>query len=243
MYKINEAEKRLELSFSSKFSFADRAVEDIVEFLKSYISTDFSDYKLALHEAINNAVEHGNRQNETTITTIAVTYGKNNSFTTSVKDEGDGFDYKSIDYDLKNDNNQPRSRGFPLINRIIDSIGFNESGNEIILRHQFVLDTTFKIIENSEDISIIPNGKITSACSEELKRILLDIDIPKYRKIAFDFGKVSELDSVGLSILIVFSKMVKDKNSACELAIESAEMNIMQLFIMTGMEKIFSIMP
>ncbi|MCD4683201.1 MAG: ATP-binding protein [Bacteroidales bacterium] len=86
---------------------------------------------VALTEAFNNALEHGNKNNPEKF--ISIDFQKTSTgLEFKIKDEGDGFDYKSIP-DVKEDGKEKTfpGRGIFLIKTLADDVEFVGKGNEI----------------------------------------------------------------------------------------------------------------
>lgn len=87
--------------------------------------------KIALLEAVTNAIEHGNKKSPDKLVMIQATMTAEKAVFT-VRDEGSGFDYKNLPDPTKPDNIvKVRGRGVFMIYRIMDEIVFNKKGNEI----------------------------------------------------------------------------------------------------------------
>ncbi len=102
---------------------------------------------VSVTEAFNNALIHGNKNNPEK--TITVAYDKSaTGVTFTIKDEGEGFDHKSIP-EVKDDGKEKvfPGRGLFLIKTLSDNINFNEKGNEITMGFK----TTSINIETSVD--------------------------------------------------------------------------------------------
>lgn len=87
--------------------------------------------RLAITEAVLNAMEHGNKWNreKEVIVEVEITHSK---IEIKVKDEGEGFDHNSIaDPTLPENLLKTRGRGIFLIKSIMDEVRFNEKGNVI----------------------------------------------------------------------------------------------------------------
>lgn len=89
--------------------------------------------KMAIHEMIINAIEHGNQfasdKKVTTEISIADNYCR-----VVIIDEGPGFDYKScLNKDLYSQENQERGRGIAMTKKIVDGIFYNQAGNKVCL--------------------------------------------------------------------------------------------------------------
>jgi serine/threonine-protein kinase RsbW len=93
---------------------------------------DHGSLRLILDEAITNAVRHGNRldKNRKVIITLEA---RGDVISIRVKDEGPGFDYHNISYNITAANEELKSsgRGLFFIFKTADQITFNESGSEI----------------------------------------------------------------------------------------------------------------
>lgn len=132
-------EKKYEFntSFYSELSNAKNILSDITNFLCTYFE-DISDeskseLKLIFSELVCNAVIHGNKNNLKKLVYISININKN-TITSSIRDEGDGFDYLSVLENHKNNTNDlyyENGRGIWLVYSLSDSLTFNLKGNEI----------------------------------------------------------------------------------------------------------------
>lgn len=89
--------------------------------------------RLAMAEALANAVRHGNDNDETKTVTVDwdVTPDK---FTVSVKDQGPGFDPDDVpDPTLEENLVIPSGRGVMLMRAYMTDVSFNASGNRVTL--------------------------------------------------------------------------------------------------------------
>lgn len=92
------------------------------------------DVVLAVHEAVSNAITHGNGQRRD----LSVTIGyicRDDHITILVRDEGPGFDVKAALERLKNppDLDGLSGRGLLLMTRLMDQVVWNDRGNEVSL--------------------------------------------------------------------------------------------------------------
>lgn len=89
--------------------------------------------RLALEEAFNNAMEHGNRRDETKHVTVDCRID-GDRFSASVADEGDGFDPEAVADCLDPENLlRTRGRGVFLMHTYMDRVRYNETGNCVTL--------------------------------------------------------------------------------------------------------------
>ena len=87
--------------------------------------------RLALEEALANAIKHGNRYDRAKTITVSAEVGAEETAIT-VADEGPGFDPRHLP-DPRADENleKPGGRGIMLMRAYMDEVAFNERGNEV----------------------------------------------------------------------------------------------------------------
>jgi len=89
--------------------------------------------KLALEEAITNAIRHGNRNDPGKHITLRFRVTPQEA-EIWVADEGDGFDPDRVpDPTLDENINKPNGRGIMLMRAYMDKVGYNQTGNEVRL--------------------------------------------------------------------------------------------------------------
>jgi len=107
----------------------------ILEEVKSHgFSTEASfSIKLAMEEAVTNAIKHGNRFDKTK--KVHIRWACNStSFTMSVRDEGHGFDPKDVPDPTAPENLAlPYGRGLMLMQAYMDRVSYNDAGNEVTM--------------------------------------------------------------------------------------------------------------
>lgn len=121
--------------FSSKSEnivFVEKMIEEICEEYK--ISEDnYGNILVALTEAVNNAIQHGNKLNPNKSIDIVFESGAD-SLTFKVKDEGDGFDPTNIPDPTDPENiEKPHGRGIFLMKHLADKVDFHENGRIVVL--------------------------------------------------------------------------------------------------------------
>ncbi|MEA1887322.1 MAG: ATP-binding protein [Bacteroidota bacterium] len=94
---------------------------------------------VATMEAVNNAIVHGNQYDKEKDVNIRFEY-RNNDFIVKVKDQGVGFNPDCVPDPTSPENIENlRGRGVFLMKNLADDIGFNEIGNEVVMK--FKLET------------------------------------------------------------------------------------------------------
>lgn len=87
--------------------------------------------KLALEEAITNAIKHGNRNDASKRITIRYHVGRDRTVI-MVRDEGCGFSPASVPDPTADENlERPNGRGLMLMHSYMNKVRFNERGNEV----------------------------------------------------------------------------------------------------------------
>tara|TARA_B100000700_G_C15021309_1_gene845849 strand:- start:272 stop:727 length:456 start_codon:yes stop_codon:yes gene_type:complete len=113
-----------------------RLVEKLVDEVCAEIGVNEEKYGnilIALTEAVNNAIHHGNLLNPKKLTTVQCKQ-INEKLTFLIKDEGVGFDYENLPdpTDPKNVE-KPDGRGIYLMKHLSDEISFENNGSSIEL--------------------------------------------------------------------------------------------------------------
>jgi serine/threonine-protein kinase RsbW len=86
---------------------------------------------VALNEAVNNALFHGNDGDNKKLVEIILTL-EDNQVCICIRDQGRGFNYRTRQ--AANEELHDHGRGLAIMQYCADVIEFNEDGNEIILR-------------------------------------------------------------------------------------------------------------
>ncbi len=93
---------------------------------------------LALHEALANAILHGNRSNPAKAVRVCVAVKEDCGVLIVVKDAGSGFDPKQLSNPLVGSNLlSPHGRGVFLLNQLMDDVRFSfDGGTAVYLRRE-----------------------------------------------------------------------------------------------------------
>ena len=96
---------------------------------KGYNENDSFGIRLAIDEAVCNAIKHGNGCDESKKLTIEYAVDES-EFTISICDEGDGFDLHSVPVPTRDENlNRPCGRGVMLMHSYMTDVQYNKRGN------------------------------------------------------------------------------------------------------------------
>ena len=115
-------------------------IEEAVELVARHLDAHFVDprtirfnLRVALSEALANAMLYGNGGDAARLVSIRVLFGRT-AIEMEVADEGEGFDPDSLpDPTTAERLTLPRGRGIFLIQRLVDEVRFNEKGNAICM--------------------------------------------------------------------------------------------------------------
>ena len=133
MFYAREHNNSFKIIFSSEYCLVTNALILSKKYLTRY---DISEDELEkvgaiLRELFVNAFEHGNNKIEDKIICCSIEFCGWDMVKISVLDEGEGFNYSSVNAVSPKNSYKHRSRGYALINSISDRLEFNDKGNRI----------------------------------------------------------------------------------------------------------------
>jgi serine/threonine-protein kinase RsbW len=129
---LSESEK---LSISSKAEniiLVEKMIDDVCA--QFNINEDFyGNILVALTEAVNNAIYHGNQSNPNK--QIEISFKASPNFISFiVKDEGKGFNYSSLPDPTNPENiEKPNGRGVFLMRNLADNVSFEDNGSKVTM--------------------------------------------------------------------------------------------------------------
>lgn len=241
IFKITKHETSIHFQLSTGPNLISRAIQETKLFIIVLGFRDFSGLNLILQELMSNAAEHGNKGDKNRKIFCSIVQIQGPLFKVTVADEGGGFDYSRLDMTMPEDRYQVRRRGYPLIRAFSEKIEFNDKGNQVTVWHRIYKETRFDTRTADDWMLIHPSGDITGAEIEQLRTLLKTKLDEGHLKFRFDFSAVQDIDSLGLSALIVLSKMLENRNAETGLEIINVRSDIASLFRMTGLNRIYRI--
>ena len=241
MLNIFQDEDLIQFTLSSEIKMVNDVIQNVRGYLRQYSIEDDKALILTLRELINNAIEHGNRKNLAMNVIASVRRIGDMRFKLIVEDEGKGFDYESKVMEIPDDPSQIRNRGLGLANAFSDQIEFNDIGNRITAYITVRRETHFGVSDDTFWKVIKPTGDITAENADMFRTLLLNLINDGHDKFRFDLSDVEDIDSIVLSIFVIFSNMVSDKFPDAKLEIAHANKDIVNLFRMTRMDQKFQI--
>ena len=123
------------LSISSKSEnivLVEKMVEDVCE-LYNINEDNYGNILVALTEAVNNAIYHGNQADPKKLIDISFK-SKKNCVSFIIKDQGKGFNYDALpDPTDPEFIDKPNGRGVFLMRNLADKVDFEEQGSKVVL--------------------------------------------------------------------------------------------------------------
>jgi serine/threonine-protein kinase RsbW len=113
-----------------------RMIESFIDNAKERYQLDddiYGNIMIAVTEAVNNAIKHGNGGNKTKNVFLSLSLHEN-LILFIVKDEGSGFDYQNLPDPTSPENlEKPGGRGIFLMKHLSDEVNFKENGRIVEL--------------------------------------------------------------------------------------------------------------
>lgn len=124
------------LTFESRpenLILAEKLVDEVCNIYK--VSEDYyGNILIAVTEAVNNAINHGNKANESKSVDIVFEKINLETITFTIRDQGPGFNPDLIPDPTAPENiEKPNGRGIFLMRQLADSVKFNDKGREVVL--------------------------------------------------------------------------------------------------------------
>jgi serine/threonine-protein kinase RsbW len=113
-----------------------RMIESFIDNAKERYQLDddiYGNIMIAVTEAVNNAIKHGNANNKAKNVFLSLSLHKN-LIQFIVKDEGSGFNYENLPDPTAPENlEKPGGRGIFLMKHLSDEVNFKENGRVVEL--------------------------------------------------------------------------------------------------------------
>lgn len=125
----------LRLKFPSEFAEARKAQDQVISTVARYHYDDESVFaiKLALEEAVINAIKHGNRFDKKKTVELTARIGEDR-VEIEIEDQGQGFDRRSVPDPLADENiERLHGRGLLLMEAYMNSVEYSNGGRRVRL--------------------------------------------------------------------------------------------------------------
>lgn len=119
-------------STNSNIRLVEKLIDDVCQVYK--VNEDsYGNILIAVTEAVNNAIQHGNQNNPDKFVKIGFA-SSNQHLTFNVSDEGNGFNYNALPDPTDPANlDKPNGRGIFLMRNLADSVEFLNNGKTVML--------------------------------------------------------------------------------------------------------------
>ena len=238
---IKQETDRLTMRLNSRAQDVGDAIRDLRVFLDEDERREDSGLVLVFRELVNNAVEHGNKKVSDLPVDVELLRLAPGRFRLSVEDRGAGFDFRSLDLSLPEDPTQVRNRGLALANSFADELMFHQPGNKVTAWLSLPREAVFNISDEDGWRVIRPKGDITPAVADDFRNLLVDLAKDDRARYRFDLAEVGDIDSIGLSLFIVFANMARRRFLDVELEIVNASKEIASLFHMIRLTRTYRV--
>jgi len=127
----------LQQSLASQVSAISLFVDQLMRFILKFRNADGSetDIEMALHEALVNAVMHGNGENPHKRVNVTCRCYVDGEVSITVRDQGKGFDSTALLNPISRENLLlTHGRGIYLMKTLMDEVSFDEGGAVVMMR-------------------------------------------------------------------------------------------------------------
>ena len=132
---MDDRDDHFEIVIPSEYESGQAAVERIVSRVEraGLTGRDLFGIRLALDEAVTNAIKHGNR--ESPVKSVRIDFRVNlTAIRIEIEDQGEGFQPADVPDPTADENlERPSGRGLMLMREFMSRIQYNEKGNRVIL--------------------------------------------------------------------------------------------------------------
>lgn len=129
---LTENQRLKMASKTENLILVEKLVEDVCDVF-NIPEDNFGNILVAVTEAVNNAIQHGNKNNPDKKIEILFR-SKTNQLCFIVKDEGDGFDFTNLPDPTNPENiSKENGRGVFLMRKLADKVEFSDNGKTVSL--------------------------------------------------------------------------------------------------------------
>src|ERR1700684_1879554 len=128
----------LRQSLPSQIAIISLFADQLMRFIARFRTPDGSELNIetALHEALANAIVHGNQEDPRKLVCVACRCTTDGEVSLSVQDEGQGFDTAAVlDPTTPENRLLPHGRGIYLMKTLMDDVCF-EQGGTVVYMHK-----------------------------------------------------------------------------------------------------------
>jgi anti-sigma regulatory factor (Ser/Thr protein kinase) len=131
LLSVTREDSCLLCTIASDITLIHPAIRLSEEFVHQHGASDTSKIFLVLRELLSNAIVHGNKNMLSRNVTCRIEHMGERLFRIAVEDEGEGFDFASLDTSFPDDPRTITKRGYILLRHLCTTLEFNEHGNRV----------------------------------------------------------------------------------------------------------------
>jgi len=239
MFSVNEENDRMEIRLSSRLDLVDRVVGQAGLYLPQLATEAGFGFKLILRELMINAIEHGNKGNPDKLVAVAIRLLEGERVKLRVEDQGEGFDWSTIDFVMKDADEAVRERGLALVNRYADALEWENGGRAALAWYSIPRGTRASFVQEGDLGRVAVQGAISASSVEELRTCMLSALQCQCADYLFDFTEVPDMDSIGLSLLLGLGKMALTERAGKQIRVVGASDDLRALLTFARADKFY----
>ncbi len=241
MDSITKDTDLLQCSVSSQLENVDRIIEEMKLFLSDMNAGNTAQLVQVVRELALNGIEHGNEGDVAKKITLEIIKIAERRIKISVGDEGEGLpaDLFPITHEIKV--TDKRTRGLVLVNSLVDELTYSDTEQCVIAYCNLTSKFSWGIQQTEEELYIEPSIDISATVLDAFRKILFDWLDGEVPHCNLNLKNVASLDSVTLSLMIAFSEHLGTYNKREQFVITGVSEELMVLFNMTQMGRLFTI--
>jgi anti-sigma regulatory factor (Ser/Thr protein kinase) len=132
MISIQQQDGQLDIELSSDPDLMEHVTREAQYFITESGYRKNTDLKVIIRELVSNAIIHGNRMDPERHVKMHLEHMGGGTFSVMITDEGTGFDYQSVKYNLPDRPSNSACRGLALVKALTCRLEFNGAGNGVV---------------------------------------------------------------------------------------------------------------
>lgn len=241
MFVCIKENESMEVEISSTLENVDRVVSLVEDFITSYGDYNPSSINQVIRELLLNAIEHGNQNDLEKNVQVQLLILNKERVVIQVLDEGPGLPENTLPITKEMQAGDARSRGLALVNSLADELKVGESGKTIQAYLPLQKQFDWGVIRGEQVMVIEPLQDISASRLEGLRALLFEWLEGSQEKLVFSLKHVTAIDSVSLSLFVVFAKHLREYSKTEGFSFTNVTPDIAQLFRLTQIYKLFQI--
>lgn len=219
-------------------------IEDLE--IQGYDDNALFSIRLAMDEALINALKHGNHNDSTK--TLKISYDADDKrVMISVEDEGNGFDHRNILDPTRGESlRRTHGRGIFLVRQFMHEISFNEKGNRISFAYHREPTRSGEFLGlrwvQRDDVLVFSIVDVigfpqVDQWEERIRRFVSE----GYKKVVFDLGRLDFINTTVLSLLVMIAQTIKTVHGRCSIC--SPQSHVLKVLKTTNLNRLIPIHP